>query len=65
MEVSLHSHIGQHPNVIEWFASGEDNVWRWIAMEFAEGETCLTRSRRMLVCIRILPRSTSSSSSVV
>ena len=37
MEVSLHSHIGQHPNVIEWFATGEDSVWRWIAMEFAEG----------------------------
>ena len=37
MEVSLHSHIGQHPNIIEWFASGEDNTWRWIAMEFAEG----------------------------
>lgn len=37
MEVSLHSHVGQHPNVIEWFASGEDVNWRWIAMEFAEG----------------------------
>ncbi|KAG5929482.1 hypothetical protein E4U42_005747 [Claviceps africana] len=37
MEVSLHSHIGQHPNIIEWFASGEDAIWRWIAMEFAEG----------------------------
>ncbi|KAI2626083.1 Pkinase-domain-containing protein [Hypomontagnella submonticulosa] len=37
MEVSLHSHIGQHPNVIEWFATGEDNAWKWIAMEFAEG----------------------------
>lgn len=37
MEVSLHSHIGQHPNVIEWFATGEDACWRWIAMEFAEG----------------------------
>ncbi|KAI1076170.1 putative serine/threonine protein kinase [Whalleya microplaca] len=37
MEVSLHSHIGQHPNVIEWFATGEDPVWRWIAMEYAEG----------------------------
>ncbi|ETS75188.1 hypothetical protein PFICI_13672 [Pestalotiopsis fici W106-1] len=37
MEVSLHSHIGQHPNVIEWFATGEDSVWRWIAMEYAEG----------------------------
>ncbi|KAJ9152132.1 Kinase-like domain-containing protein [Pleurostoma richardsiae] len=37
MEVSLHSHIGQHPNIIEWFATGEDSSWRWIAMEFAEG----------------------------
>ncbi|KAI0015546.1 putative serine/threonine protein kinase [Xylariomycetidae sp. FL0641] len=37
MEVSLHSHIGQHPNVIEWFATGEDQVWKWIAMEYAEG----------------------------
>ncbi|KAI6081392.1 Pkinase-domain-containing protein [Hypoxylon rubiginosum] len=37
MEVSLHSHIGQHPNVIEWFATGEDHVWRWIAMEYAAG----------------------------
>ena len=37
MEVSLHSHIGQHPNIIEWFATGEDAIWRWIAMEFAEG----------------------------
>jgi serine/threonine-protein kinase Chk1 len=37
MEVSLHSHIGQHPNIIEWFASGEDAIWRWIAMEYAEG----------------------------
>lgn len=36
MEVSLHSHIGQHPNIIEWFASGEDAIWRWIAMEYAE-----------------------------
>lgn len=37
MEVSLHAHVGQHPNVIEWFASGEEAIWRWIAMEFAEG----------------------------
>ncbi|KAI0405819.1 CAMK/CAMKL/CHK1 protein kinase [Xylaria palmicola] len=37
MEVSLHSHIGQHANIIEWFATGEDSVWRWIAMEYAEG----------------------------
>lgn len=37
MEVSLHAHVGPHPNVIEWFATGEDTVWRWIAMELAEG----------------------------
>lgn len=37
MEVSLHSHIGQHPNIIEWFATGEDKTWKWIAMEYAEG----------------------------
>ncbi|KAL2270980.1 hypothetical protein VTJ83DRAFT_351 [Remersonia thermophila] len=37
MEVSLHAHVGQHPHIIEWFATGEDDVWRWIAMEFAEG----------------------------
>ncbi|KAJ2902458.1 Pkinase-domain-containing protein [Zalerion maritima] len=37
MEVSLHSHIGQHANIIEWFATGEDDVWRWIAMEYASG----------------------------
>jgi serine/threonine-protein kinase CHEK1 len=37
MEVALHSHVGQHPNIIEWFATGEDQVWRWIAMEYAEG----------------------------
>lgn len=37
MEVSLHSHIAQHPNIIEWFATGEDAIWRWIAMEFADG----------------------------
>jgi serine/threonine-protein kinase CHEK1 len=37
MEVSLHSHVGQHPHVIEWFATGEDTNWRWIAMEYAQG----------------------------
>jgi serine/threonine-protein kinase CHEK1 len=37
MEVSLHSHIGQHPNIIEWFATGEDAIWKWIAMEYADG----------------------------
>jgi serine/threonine-protein kinase Chk1 len=29
--------VGQHPNIIEWFATGEDAVWKWIAMEYAEG----------------------------
>ncbi|KAK3341259.1 kinase-like domain-containing protein [Lasiosphaeria hispida] len=37
MEVSLHSHVGRHQNIIEWFATDEDSVWRWIAMELAEG----------------------------
>lgn len=37
MEVSLHSHVGKHNNIIEWFATGEDAVWKWIAMEYAEG----------------------------
>ncbi|RKF75255.1 Serine/threonine-protein kinase chk1 [Golovinomyces cichoracearum] len=37
MEVSLHSHVGKHANIIEWFATGEDPVWKWIAMEYAEG----------------------------
>jgi serine/threonine-protein kinase Chk1 len=37
MEVSLHYNVGQHPNIIEYFTSGDDPVWRWIAMEFAEG----------------------------
>ncbi|KAI9816965.1 MAG: Chk1 protein kinase [Thelocarpon impressellum] len=37
MEVTLHSHVGQHQNVIEYYATGEDTVWRWIAMEFAQG----------------------------
>lgn len=37
MEVSLHSFVGQHPHVIEWFASGEDPTWQWIAMEYAAG----------------------------
>ena len=37
MEVSLHSHIGKHPNIIEWFATDETEIWRWIAMEYAGG----------------------------
>ncbi|KAI9682960.1 MAG: Chk1 protein kinase [Trizodia sp. TS-e1964] len=37
MEVRLHKHIGSHQNIIEFYSSDEDNTWRWIAMEFAEG----------------------------
>jgi len=37
MEVALHQHIGAHDNVIRFFRSEENDVWRWIAMEFAEG----------------------------
>jgi len=37
MEVSLHARVGQHPNIIEWFATGEDATWRWIGMEYAQG----------------------------
>ena len=44
MEATLHKHIGGqdgshsgHPNIISFFATDEDSVWRWIAMELAEG----------------------------
>ncbi|KAI9817199.1 MAG: Chk1 protein kinase [Pycnora praestabilis] len=37
LEVSLHSHIGRHQNIIHFYSTGEDLVWRWIAMELAEG----------------------------
>lgn len=37
MEVSLHSHVGKHPNIIEWYATDETETWRWIAMEYAGG----------------------------
>lgn len=37
MEITLHRHCGVHPNIIEFHASGEDPVWRWIVMELAEG----------------------------
>ncbi|KAI5293705.1 Chk1 protein kinase [Ascosphaera acerosa] len=36
MEVTLHKHIGKHANIIEFFQTGENAVWRWIAMELAE-----------------------------
>ena len=41
MEVSLHNHVagpaGGHDNIIRFFRSDEDHVWRWIAMEYADG----------------------------
>ncbi len=37
METSLHKHIGLHRNIIEFYDSGEDQAWTWIAMELAEG----------------------------
>lgn len=37
METSLHKHVGMHRNIIEFYDSGEDAAWTWIAMELAEG----------------------------
>ncbi|MCJ1484175.1 Chk1 protein kinase [Schaereria dolodes] len=37
LEISLHSHLGQHANIVQFFQSGEDITWKWIAMELAEG----------------------------
>lgn len=37
METTLHKHVGMHRNIIEYFDSGEDATWSWIAMELAEG----------------------------
>ncbi|KAK2737656.1 Chk1 protein kinase [Myotisia sp. PD_48] len=37
MEVALHKHIGHHDNIIAFYNTGENDIWRWIAMELAEG----------------------------
>ncbi|KAI5287747.1 Chk1 protein kinase [Ascosphaera aggregata] len=37
MEVTLHKHIGMHDNIIAFYQTGENSIWRWIAMELAEG----------------------------
>ncbi|RMZ80811.1 hypothetical protein DV737_g2804, partial [Chaetothyriales sp. CBS 132003] len=37
MEVTLHKYIGEHQNIIQFYDSGEDPSWMWIAMELAEG----------------------------
>ncbi|KAI4234602.1 MAG: hypothetical protein LQ349_003680 [Xanthoria aureola] len=37
IEISLHRFLGHHANIVQFFDSGEDHTWRWIAMELAEG----------------------------
>ncbi|KAL2039266.1 hypothetical protein N7G274_007934 [Stereocaulon virgatum] len=37
LEISLHKHLEQHVNIVQFFQAGEDTTWRWIAMELAEG----------------------------
>ncbi|KAL8783147.1 MAG: hypothetical protein Q9213_004839 [Squamulea squamosa] len=37
LEIMLHQHLGQHANIVQFFSTGEDHSWRWIAMELAEG----------------------------
>ncbi|KAI4287953.1 MAG: hypothetical protein L6R35_002790 [Caloplaca aegaea] len=37
LEVLLHQHLGHHANIVQFFSTGEDYTWRWIAMELAEG----------------------------
>ncbi|KAG0138088.1 kinase-like domain-containing protein [Tuber indicum] len=36
-EITLHRHCGYHPNLIQFYDYGEDEVWTWIGMEFASG----------------------------
>jgi serine/threonine protein kinase len=36
-EVALHRTCSEHRNVIGFVATTETPIWRWIAMEFAEG----------------------------
>lgn len=33
----LHKHCGNHPNLIQFYDFGEDEIWTWIGMEFASG----------------------------
>jgi serine/threonine protein kinase len=37
LEVALHRTCAEHKNVIGFVATMETPVWRWIALEFAEG----------------------------
>ncbi|MCJ1350253.1 MAG: Chk1 protein kinase [Icmadophila ericetorum] len=37
LEITLHKHLGHHANIIQFFSAGDDKIWKWIAMELAEG----------------------------
>ena len=37
LEITLHKYLGQHSNIVEFYQSGDDQTWKWIAMELAEG----------------------------
>ncbi|KAL8943345.1 MAG: hypothetical protein Q9216_001120 [Gyalolechia sp. 2 TL-2023] len=37
LEIVLHQHLGYHMNIVQFFNTGEDHTWRWIAMELADG----------------------------
>ncbi|EPS33190.1 hypothetical protein POX_a01816 [Penicillium oxalicum] len=37
LEVTVHRHVTGHNNIISFYQTGEDDTWRWIAMELAEG----------------------------
>ena len=37
LEVTVHKHVTGHNNIISFYQTGEDEIWRWIAMELAEG----------------------------
>ncbi|KAF2275129.1 Pkinase-domain-containing protein [Westerdykella ornata] len=36
-EITLHKHLGRHPNIILCFAAGSDAAWTWLALELADG----------------------------
>lgn len=37
METTLHKYVSGHNNIISFLHTGEDDNWRWIAMEAADG----------------------------
>ncbi|GAO46816.1 hypothetical protein G7K_1034-t1 [Saitoella complicata NRRL Y-17804] len=36
-EVQLHKLCTGHPNIVDFIDSDEDNIWRWVVMEWARG----------------------------